>query len=384
MSEIYQYKCPHCSTIREAKDCTAEYLHNHCVYEDAVFKEYKCKSCGSTTMLTGNALKNGVVCSNCGELNSMELWNKKCPLCGVPMVKQYHIPTYPQIKIISLNDELFYLDYILGKQCKIKECISVNKFLSKICIVKNGKDFWGLADSNNNIVLPCIYLSVEINEFGNISVIYPRGLYEPNFGFESNYLSFDIDLMGSPIHRYYDEANECIKIVKFPKYEAVSNWNSNVAICAKEGKEGLVCKDGTTIIEPMFEKIEIGAGSNYSCQLKGHKYIDIFAGSYGEGLVCVEERNFNESKGIQFFTDRHFNKVIVFDDEWADKNEIPLGTFHINKYTKCHFQNGYLIVDSAVDEYYGHKYRIDRKGNAEYLGCIDYKEFRDWDLAEEL
>lgn len=74
MAEIYKYKCPCCSFIKEEKDCVVDYHSN-----DAIFKEYKCKSCGKTTMLTNDMLKQGIACSYCRELNSMELWEKKCP-----------------------------------------------------------------------------------------------------------------------------------------------------------------------------------------------------------------------------------------------------------------------------------------------------------------
>lgn len=380
MSEIYKYKCPHCSSIKEENECIAEY-HG----KDAIFKECKCKSCGSIIMLTDCMLKESISCSNCGELNSMELWDKKCPSCGVQMEKLYHIPSYPQIKIVSLNNEYYYIDLITGKQCKIKEFISVNKYLSKFRVIKNDMDYWGLVDLNNNLVLPCIYLSVQINEFGNINVIYPRASYNPKSDFlRTNFLCFDIDLMGIPIHRYYDEDKEWVKVVKFPEYEAISKWWGDVAICVKGGKEGLVYKDGTTILAPIFEEIDAHGGNDYTGQLKDHNYIEILAGTYGEGLVCVEERICDENKCLQFFVDRHFNKVIVFDNDWADKNEISRDSFHINRYTQCHFSNGYLIIDSPVDDYYGHKYKIDRKGHAEYLGEIHYKEFRTIDLAEDL
>lgn len=380
MSEIYKYRCPCCSVVREEKDCIADYRNNK-----AVFKEYKCKSCESTTMLTYDMLKRKIVCRNCGGINSMELWDKRCSSCGVQMEKQYHIPTYPQIKIASLNNEYFYIDFITGKQCKIKEYISVNKFLSKFSVIKNDVDYWGLVDLNNNLVLPCIYLSIQVNELGNISVIYPRTSYNPKSDFQkSNFLCFDIDLMGIPIHRYYDEDKECIKVVKFLEYEAISKWWGDVAICVKGGKEGLVYKDGTTILDPIFEEIEAHAGNDYTGRLKEHNYIEILAGTYGEGLVCVEERICNENKCLQFFVDHHFNKFIVFDNDWADKNEIPRDSFHINRYTQCHFSNGYLIIDSPENEYYGYKYKIDRKGNAECLGEIHYKEFRTIDLVEDL
>lgn len=99
------------------------------------------------------------------------------------MKKQYYIPNYPQIKLVSLDGEYFYLDIITGKQCKIKKYESVNKFLSKICITSKNSEYWGLVDQNNNLVLPCIYLSIQINVFGNISVIYPKASYNPNSDF---------------------------------------------------------------------------------------------------------------------------------------------------------------------------------------------------------
>lgn len=188
-------------------------------------------------------------------------------------------------------------------------------------------------------------------------------------------------MLGAPIHRYYDEKQECIKVDTFPEYEAVANWNDDIAICVRNGKEGLVHQDGTTIIDPIFDTIEL-----HGADCWGYRYeqnpIAICLGTYGEGLVCVEE--IDHGKSMQFFVDHHFNKIIVFDDEWANKNDIPRDSFHINRYTKCHFTNGYLDVDSAFDEYSGRKYKIDHKGNAEDVGGIDYKEFEYVDLTEVL
>lgn len=384
MSELYKYKCPSCNFTKEEKSCATYYAHDPYALHGTIFNEYICKLCGSSVMLTASMLKDDIACSNCGGLNTMELCNSNCPTCGIPMKKQFCIPTYPQVKIVPLNNEYYYIDTVGGKQYTVKKHEIINQYLSKISIILNDTEYWGLIDSNNILVLPCIYLSIQINEYGNVSVIYPRPTYIPHYYNPTELiLRFDVDLFGTPIHRYYDENKECVRIDKFPEYEAVGKWSyDGIAICVKNDKEGLVYKDGSPIIDPIFDFIEQECGNVFY----GHsdkKTIAILGGTYGEGVICVEECE--REKNMQYFVDHHLNKVIVFNDEWAARNDIPFGVFRIRRNTKCHFENGYLEVDSAIDEYYGRKYKIDHYGDAEDIGDIYYKEFEyGYDLADVL
>ena len=167
-------------------------------------------------------------------------------------------------------------------------------------------------------------------------------------------------------------------------WDNISNWKGKYAVGIKDGKKGIVNKDGITVIEPIFDEIdhesfyEMIAYNNDSPI--SYRFL---LGTFGEGLVCAEESK--ESKRISLaFVDKDNNKKIVFDEKWKRENGLELSQINIPFYSLCHFKKGVLRIDFPIDEYYGRIYEIDKQGNALDIGGIDYKEFRNADPLEDI
>ena len=153
---------------------------------------------------------------------------------------------------------------------------------------------------------------------------------------------------------------------------------------------GIVNIKGDTIVEPIYDTID----KHFIAYNKERDlYTSIFPSTFGEGLVCAEDYDKqNVTKygkiygwpNLQYFMDKRGCKQIVFDQHWANRNNINIKDFRISPSTTCHFQNGILKVDCAIDEYYGRIYEVDKLGNAKDVDGIDYKEFPLFDPIEDI
>jgi hypothetical protein len=167
-------------------------------------------------------------------------------------------------------------------------------------------------------------------------------------------------------------------------WDIISNWKGKYAVGIKDGKKGIVNKEGITVIEPIFDEIAHESFNEMIAYYKNNPISYRFLlGTFGEGLVCSEE--YNGSKKMSFaFVDKDLNKKIVFDEKWKKENGIELSQINIPFYSSCHFEKGILKIDFPIDEYYGRIYEIDKQGNALDIGGIDYKEFRNADPLEDI
>ena len=176
----------------------------------------------------------------------------------------------------------------------------------------------------------------------------------------------------------------CSNKITFNDFDTICQMIGNFAVCIKGKKKGIVHKSGVIVLEPLFDEIEHNGFHEMTAYNDAdNAAIRIFLNTFAEGLICAEEIMGSKSI-VQFFMDKRGNKQIIFDEHWAKRNNIDLNGFHISPFATCHFQNGILKVDSAIDEYHGRVYDIDKLGNAKDVGGIDYKEFRLFDPIEHI
>jgi hypothetical protein len=316
------------------------------------------------------------VCISCGEFNTIGLFDCKCINCGTIMKKSYSFPTYPDFKII--NNKLYYYNQLTETISEIAEYIELSAHIRKFRVQKS----WGIADDNNTLILLPKYDSLEIDEYGNIHITYP--VIKTDLGFLSP--CCEIDIMGNPIYRFYNEKEENMEIVTFRNIDAICEWKGDFAISIKGKKKGIVHKNGTTIIEPIFDDVEQGYNNVYAYKNDCDYGFNILLGTYGDGLICVEEHQ-NTSQGrrrVQFFVNKDFNKVLVFDEIWARRNNIDLDRFHISHHALCHFEKGVLEIEIADDEYSGQIFEINVNGDCKWVRSVDYKEFGAFDITDHL
>ena len=160
--------------------------------------------------------------------------------------------------------------------------------------------------------------------------------------------------------------------------DVIHDWIGDFAIITRGNKKGIIYIDGTIVIEPIFDYVE---HNNYHTILASYdnskSNFDILLGTFGDGYVCIEERKRTQygRTRIQYFVNKNMEKVLVFDEIWAMKNDIDIDEFHIPLHTTCHFYNGILKIDVAVDEYFGRLFEININGDVKYIGETHYKEF---------
>lgn len=371
MFSIYKYICPNCHYASENKDCTIR-IDN----KDKHFKEYKCKDCNESFMYSED-MEKSAVCINCGGIYTISLFDGKCPCCGTLMKQLIYFPTYSNVKIQKNKGEDYYCNLFDNTLIKVEEYIVINPYLRKFRINKNKLELWGLVDNYNSIVLFPKYVYLNINEYGNIFIICPKiGLRD--------YPYCEVDIMGNPIYRSYNKSYDNINTVTFFNIDGICDWYGDFAISIRGTKKGIVHKDGTTVIEPMFDYMELNdyrASASLDNSISNFHFI---LGTYGEGIICVEEHE-NTTQGrtrMQYFVNKDMGKELIFNEEWAHKNDIYLENFHIDHNTKCHFENGILKIDIAVDEYWGELFEINRLGEVVRVGDIEYQELRFADTSD--
>jgi hypothetical protein len=160
------------------------------------------------------------------------------------------------------------------------------------------------------------------------------------------------------------------------------------------GKQGLSLKDGTIVIEPIYDSITRSScyGNFLAYSRQSDNYTEIFPRTYGEGLICCEQYDKDKRKelgrliygwpNIQFYMDKHGKRIVIFDEDWFNK----IGVFPkygvISPSSVCYFTDGYLDI-KIEDGNCRCKFRVDRKGNAEYQGS-DYYGPEEADLLDDL
>lgn len=168
------------------------------------------------------------------------------------------------------------------------------------------------------------------------------------------------------------------------EWDVVCKMKGDFAVAIKEGKKGIVFKDGTTVIEPIFDNIDHESFHDMlAYNDNSPASYSFILGTYGEGLICAKER-IERGKEQYVFMDKDGNKHIVLNEAWAEKNRIDLRSISIPLHSTCHFNKGLLKIDFPIDEYCGRLYEIDKQGNARDIGGIDYKEYRNVDLLEDI
>ena len=389
MSALYKYICPKCHNIDEDRTCTLE-----TVLPSSYYREYRCRSCHSSFMYNKEMIGDDYVCSMCGEFNALELYEGICSNCGTRMNKLYCIPTYPNVGLKRIDGIFFYSGLLGDEKIEVEDYEIVNEYLRKFSILSNGIKLWGLVNNDDILVLTPKYDSITIDNNGNIFVIFPLPNFKERDPFTAcdirDYVaSFEIDIAGNPILRTYNEKRENIETVVFPDLDAIRLYG-DFAISVKNGKMGIVNIKGDTIVEPIYDTID----KHFIAYNKERDlYTSIFPSTFGEGLVCAEDYDKqNVTKygkiygwpNLQYFMDKRGCKQIVFDQHWANRNNIDIKDFRISPSTTCHFQNGILKVDCAIDEYYGRIYEVDKLGNAKDVDGIDYKEFPLFDPIEDI
>lgn len=159
--------------------------------------------------------------------------------------------------------------------------------------------------------------------------------------------------------------------------DEICEWYGNYAIITKENKKGIICKNGTIVIEPIFDYAEQDYYTVLASNHNSNSNFEILLGTFGDGYICIEERA-RTQKGrtrLQYFVNNKMEKILVFDKNWAMTNEIDLDEFHIPRHTSSHFKNGILKIDIAIDDYFGRIFEISINGVAKYIGETHYKDF---------
>lgn len=367
---IYKNYCPKCQRVY--------YLENNifnnqkCSYDPCKWKNrYKCKN------YAGKESESEVDFSN--------YWDKRCPICNSLMKKIYYFPLYYEKRIIEINHKNYFSDLSEERLKMIIDYVVINEYLRKFSINIEGEKVWGLVDYNGTVLIPAKYYTLDVTECGRIFVTFKRD--KTSTMISSNFADFEIDAWGNPILRE-ETGLQKGNIISFIGYDAIYNIGEGFFVSIVDNKEGIVYKDGTTVVEPIFDRIE-GRYNVGVCAYKNSTQgiIRLFLGTYGDGLICAEDQtaSIDNNHYLQYFMDRYGNKQIVFDRDWLTKNNL-YETARIPSYSNCHFENGFIELEFELDRDYGVLYKIDKKGNAEFINTIDNSDPNQdyFDPAEDL
>ena len=159
----------------------------------------------------------------------------------------------------------------------------------------------------------------------------------------------------------------------------VENYDcDDFVIYSKNGRQGLSLKDGTIVVEPLYDSIILDKDRTFlAYRQMSDIYTSIYPKTYGEGLICCEEHNRENYKKIkrriygwpnlQYYMDKNGEREIVFNEDWFDKNGIPILCCPIRPGEICYFKDGFIDIEIR-DGDSGYKYKVDRYGHAEYVG----------------
>lgn len=161
-------------------------------------------------------------------------------------------------------------------------------------------------------------------------------------------------------------------------------------IVSENGFQGLSLRDGTIVINPIFYKIEKGQDCFVAVGALRDSHFSIYPKTYGEGLICCEKHDEDIFRkygyvhywpNIQSYIDKSGKTVVSFNKDWFDKNELGFRCTIIKPGSICYYKDGFLEVE-IMDGDIGRNYRIDKQGNAEYVGPTYYDGPEDADIDD--
>ncbi len=361
MISIYKYVCPKCKHEEESEEFEAH-------------PKYRC-SCGFT-VVGRRDFSGKYSCACCGDL--MSPWDYNCPICKTPMLKVLQFPIYPNRRIIFCRNTWYYTDSSMGIKQKVKECEEDSLGLFHAYIETNGTSLCGLFSDDGYMILPFKYKYINIDKYGIIQVVsFTKKLKEEPLN-EQRYHNFHcnyIDPFGNFL--YLGDSDEYGALVTTLKGFNIDYWNGDFAVFTKEGKQGILYKDGSIVVNPIFERIQDSNSwmhyleATKSDSILGLLTFKIYPGTFGEDWVGVEEISVDNK--LMYFMDKYGNKRLVFDQLWKDKNS-ELSRFSLENNYSAHFINGILRVNALHDPYFGAIYKIYKDGSSEFEGTESYGE----------
>ena len=349
MASLFKYKCPFCSRIIDTHDCRLGYSENR----KKVYLDYKCTSCNEIKGFFSLEEANNCCCSNTGDSGNWTLWDKRCPTCHARMGKMYTLALSDDGTLHKDEEGYSFIDNQTGELFEVLKTEIYDSILIKFYVKNTEKQMLcGLASFDGHLLLYPRYYDIKIDEYGNLFAIVRES--------EWDFFEFELNIFGQPIHRYYDEKNQCVKCSVFENIDCILEVTSDVFISKKNDKYGFVKKDGNTIVNPIFEIIDTRWDREYVGHISDSERLTLFPFSFSGVFLCC----FSEEKHEGFLMNKYGNKITIIDKRTLETN-------YKHFYNAKYLPKGVWEITIDVTEYGEYRIIVDNTGKVVDYNSID-------------